>query len=186
MNIPNCITIVRILLIPILVIFLLEGRLLTAFWIFVAAGVSDGLDGFLARALKQKTDFGAFVDPIADKLLLITSFVTLAALGMLPKWLAVLVVSRDILIVGGIGVLMLYDRPFDIKPAFVSKITTFLQLLTVVLHLGQEYVTSLFAMRDYLILLTALFTILSGAQYLIRGFTILGNPDLAHRTKKNG
>ncbi len=185
MNIPNFITIIRILLIPVLAIFLLEGRLLAAFWVFVAAGVSDGLDGFLARALRQKTDFGAFLDPIADKLLLITSFVTLAVLGILPKWLAVLVVSRDILIVGGIGVLMLYERPIDIKPAFVSKITTFLQLLTVVLHLGQEYAAPLFALRHYLILLTASFTILSGAHYLIRGFAILGNPDLAQRQKKS-
>jgi len=184
-NIPNCITIIRILLIPVLVIFLLEGRLISAFWVFVLAGVSDALDGFLARALKQKTDFGAFVDPIADKLLLTTSFVTLAALDFLPKWLAVLVVSRDLLIVGGIGVLMLYDRPFEIKPAFVSKITTFLQLLTVVLMLGQEYVAPLFVLRDPLIVLTSIFTILSGAHYLIRGFAILGNPDLAIRSKKS-
>ena len=84
MNIPNLLTIGRILLIPLLVIFLLDGKELAAFWVFVLAGVTDALDGFLARVLKQKTEFGAFIDPIADKLLLITSYITLAVLGVLP------------------------------------------------------------------------------------------------------
>jgi cardiolipin synthase len=179
MNIPNILTIGRILLIPLLVIFLLEGRLLAAFWVFVLAGVTDALDGFLARVLKQKTDFGAFIDPIADKLLLITSYVTLAALDILPNWLAVIVVSRDVLIFGGIGILMLYEREVKIKPSLVSKATTFLQLLTVVFYLGHDYLPAIFPAGIYLIYATAAFTILSGAHYLIRGFRILGDPEAA-------
>ncbi len=179
MNIPNFLTIARILLIPLLVIFLLDGRELAAFWVFVLAGVTDALDGFLARVLKQKTDFGAFIDPIADKLLLITSYITLAVLGILPKWLAVIVVSRDVLICGGIGILMLYDRDFKIKPSLVSKVTTFLQLLTVVYYLGHDYFQPIFPVGIYLIYATAGFTILSGVHYIIRGFGILGDPDAA-------
>lgn len=181
MNIPNFLTITRILLIPLLVIFLLEGRGQYAFWVFIAAGVSDGLDGFLARALKQKTEFGAFIDPIADKLLLITSYVTLAALDLVPRWLTVLVVSRDVIIIVGIGILMCYNKTFDIKPSFVSKITTFLQLFTVFLVLGADYLAPVFFLRDGVILATALFTVLSGMHYIAKGFQILGNPDAAKR-----
>ena len=103
MNIPNFITLIRILLVPLLVIFLIEGKTSYAFLTFIAAGASDGLDGFLARVLKQKTALGAFVDPIADKLLLTASYITMAVLGMLPEWLSVLVVSRDVIILTGIG-----------------------------------------------------------------------------------
>ena len=179
MNIPNLLTIGRILLIPLLVIFLLDGKELAAFWVFVLAGVTDALDGFLARVLKQKTEFGAFIDPIADKLLLITSYITLAVLGVLPKWLTVIVVSRDVLICGGIGILMLYERDFKIKPSLVSKVTTFLQLLTVVYYLGHEYLQGIFPVGSYLIYATAGFTILSGAHYIIRGLHILGDPEAA-------
>jgi cardiolipin synthase len=179
MNIPNLLTIGRILLVPLLVIFLLDGREMAAFWVFVVAGVTDALDGFLARVLKQKTEFGAFIDPIADKLLLITSYITLAVLGILPKWLAVIVVSRDVIICGGIGILMLYNRDFKIKPSLVSKVTTFLQLLTVVYYLGHDFLQPIFPMGSYLLFPTAGFTILSGVHYIIRGFGILGDPEAA-------
>lgn len=184
MNIPNCITIFRILLIPLLVILLLEGRTRAAFWVVVVAGCSDALDGFLARVLKQKTDFGAFIDPLADKLLLITSFITLAVLDILPEWLAVVVVSRDVLILGGIGILMLFGRAIAIRPSLLSKTTTFLQLATVVFHLGQEYIALLQGARVPLIFLTALCTILSGAHYIVIGFRILGNPDVVPQKDK--
>ncbi|HCC55079.1 MAG TPA: CDP-diacylglycerol--glycerol-3-phosphate 3-phosphatidyltransferase [Desulfobulbaceae bacterium] len=177
MNIPNLLTIGRILLIPLLVIFLIDGEKLAAFWVFVLAGVTDALDGFLARVLKQKTDFGAFIDPIADKLLLITSYITLAVLDILPKWLTVIVVSRDVLICGGIGILMLYDREFKIKPSLISKVTTFMQLLTVVYFLGHDYFKEIFPVVNYLIYATAACTILSGMHYMIRGLGILGDPD---------
>ena len=179
MNIPNCLTVSRILLIPILVIFLLEGKVSYAFWVFVVAGITDALDGFLARALKQKTDFGAFIDPIADKLLLITSFITLAALDLLPDWICVLVVSRDVIILGGIGILMRYKRPVPIQPSLISKVTTFLQLVTVVFQLGQEYLVGYLFLNEPIIYVTALFTIISGGHYLVIGFRLLGNPDVA-------
>lgn len=178
MNIPNCITLLRILLIPLLVIFLIEGKMQLALLAFVAAGISDALDGFLARILHQKTAFGAFVDPIADKLLLITSFVTLAVLGDLPKWIAVLVVSRDVIIMGGIGILLFSKRPITFKPTYDGKMTTFLQLMTVFYVLGLAYIpANLHFAGEYLVYLTAAFTLFSGGRYIAMGFRILGRPE---------
>ncbi len=174
MNIPNALTLFRILLVPLLVILLLEGQDQAAFFCFLAAGVSDGLDGFLARVLKQKTRLGAFLDPIADKLLLTTSFVTLAVLGNMPSWLAVLVVSRDVIIVGGIGVLLLNDRPLEIHPTMLGKTTTFLQLLALAFVLGRASLADLLFFEKHLFALTAVFTTLSGFSYLNIGFRILG------------
>lgn len=181
MNIPNFLTLFRILLIPLLVIFLLEGKDAAALWVFVAAGVTDAFDGFLARVLKQKTDFGAFLDPIADKLLLITSYITLSVLGMMPDWLTVLVVSRDLIIVMGIGILMFYSRSFAISPTIVSKITTFIQLITITFYLGRQYLVPLAFLEKYLLGLTAFFTILSGVHYIILGFRLIGKPESIQR-----
>ena len=174
MNLPNTITVIRLLLIPLFVIFLLEHRWDMALLTFAIASISDALDGFLARVLNQKTLFGAYVDPIADKLLLTTAFVTLAVMAKLPGWLAVVVVSRDVIITGGIGILMLNKRTMQIKPTFDSKITTFFQLITVCFILSHDYVGEYWFLHKYLIVITALFTLLSGFHYLFIGFNILG------------
>ena len=177
MNLPNLITVFRLLLIPVFVIFLLENRSNLALATFVAAGISDALDGLLARILKQKTLFGAYVDPVADKLLLATAFVTLAIMGWLPGWLAVVVVSRDVIIMVGIGILMLNNRPLTIKPTYDSKITTFVQLVTVCFILAADYLTAFQFLKNTLIMTTALCTVLSGFHYLFIGFQILGRPE---------
>lgn len=175
MNIPNLITTVRILLIPLLVIFLLEHKTDLALLVFVIAGVSDALDGFLARILHQKTLFGAYIDPIADKLLLSTSFVTLAILQFLPSWLAVVVISRDVIILGGFVILLFNNRDLDIKPTIISKVTTFVQLVTVCFILAHGYVKPFWFIANSLYQLTALFTMVSGFHYIVIGFRILGN-----------
>ena len=173
MNVANAITLLRILLIPVLVIFLIENEARFAFMVFLAAGISDGLDGFVARVFKQKTLVGAYLDPIADKLLLTTAFVTMAVLGMLPAWLAVVVVSRDVIIVAGIGVLMLFDRPIAIRPSLVSKTTTCVQIVLVGVLLGHQYLPILMEFESSLIYLTAIFTLLSGLHYVAVGFRAL-------------
>lgn len=177
MNLPNLITVFRLLLIPLFVIFLLENKSTMALITFGIAGISDALDGFLARVLKQKTLFGAYVDPVADKLLLATAFVTLAIMGRLPGWLAVVVVSRDVIIMGGIGILLLNNHPMTIKPTYDSKITTFVQLITVCFILASEYMTTYRFLNRSFIMTTALCTVLSGFHYLYIGFQILGQPD---------
>lgn len=175
MNIPNFITLIRILLIPVLVIFLMEGRMGLALLTFVIASLSDALDGFIARLFKQKTHLGAFIDPIADKLLLTTSYITLAIYSMVPGWLAVLVVSRDIIIITGIGVLMLNNKPLEIKPTIDSKLTTFMQLATICFILATDYLSEILFMQMPLIFITAAITLYSGAHYIIIGSRILGN-----------
>ncbi len=177
MNIPNLITVVRILLVPLLAIFLLEGKFALALLVFLVAGVSDGLDGLLARLLKQQTRLGAILDPLADKALLVTAFVILAVLGVVPSWLAVLVVSRDMLIMAGIAVLLLHKREVVFQPFFVSKLTTFSQLATVAFVLGRDYLTTFSGLGDYLIVVTAILTVVSAGCYVVRGLQLLSGRD---------
>lgn len=174
MNLPNCITLIRVLLVPLFAIFVLEGDYPNAFLVFAAAGVSDGIDGFLARVLHQKTKFGAVLDPIADKALLITAFVMLAVVGLIPSWLTVLVVSRDVIIMAGIGILMFSQHDVVIRPSYLSKVTTLMQLATVAFALGHHYLPMLLPLGQPLLVVTAGLTLLSGAHYIAVGFNMLG------------
>jgi len=168
-SIPNIITVARILLTPIFVIFLEKGQFAHALAIFFIAAVSDGLDGFLARYFNQRTELGAYLDPIADKLLLTTAFVGLALWGHLPVWLGVIVVSRDVMITMGIAVLTISNTSFRVQPSMLSKITTFVQLLTVCLTLlspGMDLPPNMLTIAFWV---TAVITILSGGHYLVQG-----------------
>lgn len=169
MNIPNLITIIRILLVPLLAIFLLEEQYGYALLVFLVAGISDGLDGFLARLWNQKTRLGAILDPLADKALLVTSFIILAVIGVIPKWLTVLVVSRDLFILAGFGILTFTGNPVKISPTWTSKLTTVLQIVTVAYFLGLSYFLPLLFLRDYLVAATALLTLISCLHYLLIG-----------------
>ena len=128
MTIPIIITIARILIVTIVIVTILQGQWPTAFVLFVVAGVSDGIDGFIARRFDMRSEFGAYIDPLADKALLVSIYVTLSVVGVLPAWVAVLVVSRDIMIVAAILVSWLMDRPVAIKPLIVSKLNTGAQI----------------------------------------------------------
>ena len=174
MNIPNLLTLLRVLLIPLMVIFLMEGRTEFALLVFIAAAVSDAMDGFIARVFRQKTQVGAYIDPIADKLLIGTSYVTLAILDLLPGWLAVLVVSRDVIILVGLAILFLADRDIPISPVLDSKLTTLLQLLVVLYFLGQEKLHFMSPLENHLLFFTAALTLFSGFHYIYLGFSLLG------------
>ena len=175
MNIPNLLTLLRIILVPIIVILLIQGSFIKALIVFLVAGVSDGLDGFLARVLHQQTVLGAYLDPIADKALLASSFITLSVLHIIPSWLAVIVISRDFIIVLGISVLSMMSIPVHIKPLFVSRVTTALQLITVLMALIARSlpgnVNELWLLAVYWV--TALFTIISGLSYMARGVALI-------------
>lgn len=175
MNIPNLLSLLRLVLVPVVVILLMDGSYLKALIVFGVSGLSDGLDGFLARILKQQTRLGAYLDPIADKALLASSFLTLAILGIIPGWLTVIVISRDCIILLGIAVLSMMSISFEIHPAFVSKVTTMLQLLTILLVLALRGLTDTGAPQwlPLVYWLTAFFTILSGLGYLIRGIRLI-------------
>lgn len=171
MSIPNFLSLFRIILVPVTVIFLIDGSFFTALAIFTLAGITDALDGFLARVLSQKTVLGAYLDPIADKALLTSCFVTLSILGIIPGWLAVIVVSRDFFILLGISILFMVSVPFEMRPIFVSKVTTAVQIITVFLALAFKTLGvdghPLFI--HFLHWLTAGFTTISGFHYILRG-----------------
>ncbi len=173
-NIPNFITLLRLILIPIIIIYLLQGRYELALVLFIIAGLSDALDGFLARALKQKTLLGAILDPIADKLLLDSIYILSAYLELMPDWVAVIVVSRDIFILIGFIILTFFKKRLEVKPSIPSKMTTASQIITVICVLGglpQEIVA-------VVIYLTAGLTIFSGLHYLYQGLKSLSEEEL--------
>src|SRR4030042_5482759 len=107
MNLPNLLTLTRVLLIPVFVIFILDHSYLYALITFAIAGITDGVDGLLARLTRQKTELGAYLDPIADKLLIVSAYITLAIIEIIPSWLAVIVITRDVIIMLGILVMLL-------------------------------------------------------------------------------
>jgi cardiolipin synthase len=123
-SIPNIITLGRILLVPVLIWAIASNQMEIAFAIFVVAGVSDAVDGFLAKRFNMASELGALLDPLADKALLVSIFVTLGILGAVPIWLVILVVSRDIMIVGAVIVSWLFNKPVPMKPLLVSKLNT--------------------------------------------------------------
>lgn len=166
-HLPNLISVLRIVLVVPVVHMLLSGRYGWALVLFVLAGVSDGLDGFLAKHYGWQSRLGSFLDPAADKLLLLSCFVVGAWQGLMPLWLVAAVVLRDLLIVFGASAYYLLLGPYDGQPLASSKINTFLQLFYVFLVLSQQ---SSAAVPDYLIqgvaLLTLATTLTSGAFYV--------------------
>jgi cardiolipin synthase len=135
LNLPNIISFGRLCAVPITIYLVLEEDWGAACALFVAAGISDAIDGWLARR-RGGTALGAALDPLADKTLMVGMYITLAAVHQLPVWLAILVVFRDIMIVGGLLLLWLYDHPMPIKPLSVSKVNTGLQIGLVAVVLG--------------------------------------------------
>jgi cardiolipin synthase len=177
MNIPNLLTLLRILLVPVAVIFLMQGNFTKALIVLVISGITDALDGFLARILKQQTVLGAYLDPIADKALLASCFVTLSIKGIIPGWFTVIVISRDLIILIGIAIMSIMSIPYKISPSFISKITTALQLFTLVFFLLFRIFPGLINYIWLLVLqwLTVLFTVISGLNYMLRGIRLNTN-----------
>lgn len=172
-NLPNTLSIVRILLTPLFVICLLKHALAAALLVFVVAALTDGLDGLVARVFKQKTVLGAYLDPIADKLLLTAGFVALAIQSLIPSWLAVIVITRDILILFGVALLTIMNRKFEARPAILSKITTVAQLASVCSVLIGFHAPVPPHIQLSLFWFTAAMTTISGLQYIYRGLHIL-------------
>ena len=128
MSIPNIITLGRILLVPVIVWAIASNQMEIAFAIFVIAGVSDAVDGFLAKRFNMASELGALLDPLADKALLVSIYVALGIWGAVPRWIVILVVSRDIMIVGAVIVSWLFGKPIPMKPLMVSKLNTVAQV----------------------------------------------------------
>src|ERR1700752_121174 len=122
LSIPNLITLARILLVPVVVWAIASNQMLFAFMLFAAAGVSDAVDGFLAKRFGMASELGKYLDPLADKVLIVVIYVSLGIVDALPRWLVILVVSRDLLIVGGVIFSWIVNKPVGVKPHMISKI----------------------------------------------------------------
>jgi cardiolipin synthase (CMP-forming) len=178
LNLPNFLTLIRILTIPFFLVYLAYHRYGEALLVFIFGGITDFLDGLAARLMNQQTALGAYLDPVADKLLVFTSYVMLGLIGGIPTWLAVVVISRDVLLILGYAIIyfLVEDSP-QVKPSFIGKSSTMLQLITLGAALGLLYDPQLIPplLMDALIGATAIATVLSGVQYLYRGLIWMQN-----------
>jgi len=167
-NLPNIITLLRIAATPFAVWLILEGLLLWAFWVFVAAGVSDALDGFIAKRFDMETELGKFLDPLADKALLVSVYVSLGLEGFIPNWLVIMVVFRDVTIVAGALLFETMTHSLTMHPLMVSKVNTTLQIVLAAAVLGSVgFAIELDGWLDALVILTAMATLLSGLSYAV-------------------
>lgn len=168
MNLPNLISLARLITVPLIIWMVLKELYLLAFVSFLVAGLSDALDGILARLLKAHTTLGAYLDPLADKALLVSMFATLGYKSLIPMWVVIAVIFRDILIIGGAFLLFMIGRTFIIKPIVVSKINTFIQVVTVIYVLAQQgFELKLPFVSDIIFYVVGASTIISGAAYII-------------------
>jgi len=168
LSIPNLITLGRILLVPIVVwAIATPGAMWIAFVLFLVAGVSDAADGYLAKRFAMTTELGAYLDPLADKALIVSIYLTLGINNLIPRWLVLLVVSRDILIVGGIMLSWVIGNPLKIKPLLVSKLNTVAQILFACVVLGSlGFAIAADTLTLVLMGVVAVLTLLSVAAYL--------------------
>ena len=166
-NLPNLITLARMLMTPMAIWMIVSQRFLAAFLIFLLAGVSDAIDGFIAKNFDLRTELGAYLDPLADKALLISIYVSLAIYGGLPAWLTIMVVSRDVMILFAILVSWLLDKPVEIRPVWESKINTVAQITLAGYALaGRAYGFDALPGQTYLEWAVAATTLASGGIYI--------------------
>jgi cardiolipin synthase (CMP-forming) len=167
LSIPNLITLGRILLVPIVVWAIASGAMWIAFVLFLGAGLSDAVDGYLAKRFHMTTELGAYLDPLADKALIVSIYITLGINGLIPGWLVILVVSRDIMIVGAVMLSWLVGTPVKVKPLLVSKLNTAAQIVFACVVLGTlGFAYPLPRVSLLLMAVVAALTLLSVAAYV--------------------
>ena len=173
LTIPNLITLLRILLTPLFIIFLIQGNYHKALFVFLLAGVSDLADGLIARTWHQKSRLGSYLDPLADKVLMAASFVTLSIYREIPPWLTVVVISRDLALGFGVLLFRLADIPLVVSPSLAGKWTTTLQVCTVFLVL----INKIWPFSHQVLLAffwgTGALTAISGIHYLYNGIRMM-------------
>jgi cardiolipin synthase len=168
LTIPNLITLTRILLTPLFIIFLIQERYQPALGIFVLAGLSDLADGLIARRWRQKSPLGTFLDPLADKLLMGASFITLSIYHLIPPWLTVIVISKDLVTVLGIMLFKLVNVPVIVQPSLAGKLCTTTQVATVLLVLMAQVWTISPAFLQAMFWVTGGITAITGLHYILQ------------------
>jgi cardiolipin synthase (CMP-forming) len=167
LSIPNLITLGRILLVPVVVWAIASGEMYFAFLLFMVAAISDAVDGFLAKRFGMTTELGAYLDPLADKVLIVSIYITLGVNVIIPRWIVILVVSRDFMIIGAIILSWLVDKPVKVKPLTVSKLNTAAQILFACLVLASKgFNFELGQLLNVAMALVAALTLLSIGLYL--------------------
>lgn len=178
MTIPNYITILRLLLVPFVIWSMATGQMMFALVGFIVAGVSDGVDGYIARRFDMRSELGTYLDPIADKLLLVSVFLALVYLGAIPVWLVVLVVSRDVMIISGVMLSTVMGNPVEVRPLFVSKANTAAQIILVAVILGHLAFNSEWDfVSQPLIIIVAVLTVASAMAYLVTWLRHMADDD---------
>ena len=168
-QLPNLITLARLLAVPVTVYLILQGQFAGAFWVFVAAGVSDALDGYLAKRLDAVSEIGAYLDPLADKALLVGVYVGLSRVDHVATWLVFLVVFRDLLIIGGAMLFQTLTQSLKMEPLYISKVNTVAQFTFAGVVLGELGLgIGLSLLSEVLIYFVALTTFVSGAAYVVK------------------
>ncbi len=167
-NWPNLISLTRLLAVPFIIWLILSDQMTLALIACILAGISDMLDGYLARILESPSKLGALLDPLADKILLVSLYLTLGFKGDIPYWLMLLVVLRDVLITAGFLSLSILQKPFNGSPIVISKLNTFLQILAVVWVLLQTLMDAYFVMlTNSIFIMVAITTTISWVAYAI-------------------
>ncbi|MBF0613388.1 MAG: CDP-alcohol phosphatidyltransferase family protein [Magnetococcales bacterium] len=168
MNLPNALTLLRVFLVPAFIYEVMEDHYDMALWFFLVAAITDGLDGFIATRFNQRTEVGAYLDPLADKLLLMAGYLTLTYKGHMDYWLTMLVVGRDMLIVGGAILYQILTNALRMEPLMVSKVNTVMQIVLLVMvlfHLNHGWPLS--TLVEITIILVVLTTVVSGVSYAL-------------------
>jgi cardiolipin synthase len=173
LTIPNLITLLRILLTPLFIIFLIQGAYHKALFVFLLAGVSDLADGLIARTWSQKSRLGSYLDPLADKVLMASSFVTLSIYREIPSWLTVVVISRDVALGLGVLIFRLADIPLEVRPSLVGKWTTTFQVSTVFLVLVNKIWPFSPLVLQTFFWCTGALTTISGIHYMYNGIKMM-------------
>lgn len=172
LNIPNTLTITRIIIIPVFVTAIVYKRYDYALYLFVTAALTDIFDGLLARLKDQKTVLGMFLDPLADKFLIVTSFIILSTYGLIPKWLAIIVISRDTIVITGWFLLYVVTGRSNVEPSSLGKATIWVQSIFIVYVLLNLNFFSLPLIYSAFQWITAVITIISGLHYIYRGLKL--------------
>ena len=176
-NLPNFITLGRVFSVPFVFWLLLSGQAKAAFFLFVAAGISDAVDGFLAKRYQMQTQLGAYLDPLADKLLIVSIYIALGARGQLPLWLVIAVVSRDLAILAGFLLAWMMNHLAEVKPVLVSKLNTVSQIVLAAVVLADEgFGIGLESVRWGLAWITGVLTVASLISYSRTWFSHMTQP----------
>ncbi|HBH62218.1 MAG TPA: CDP-diacylglycerol--glycerol-3-phosphate 3-phosphatidyltransferase [Nitrospiraceae bacterium] len=171
-NLPNLLTLARIFLVPFFVVTLIYNQYRYALIIFIAASVTDILDGFIARITNQITDFGKILDPVADKFFLVTSFILMSSIGLIPKWLAIIVISKDLIVVTGSVILYFVTHKLNIEPSILGKASSASQFFLVGLVLLYSNLGENISVPVLIYAIVAALTSLAGIHYVYKGLKI--------------